>query len=134
MDARFEEWIREHYPTSELARNQCSIATREMLKQFPELLRVRGWYGWTQHWWLKTANGEVVDPTAMQFSQPIDLSFYREFREGIDAEMIGKCPDCGEELWDKDPETLEPIVYSCMKGFCSKECEHRYMAYINSGS
>lgn len=97
-----------------------------MVLVFPELKRVRGWYGGIEHWWCKLGD-EIIDPTAAQFRPGGE---YKEFREGIDAEQIGKCMNCGMEIWDKDPETLESIEYYGTS-ICSKECENSFMASLN---
>lgn len=83
-------------------------ATLEMQQEFPELIRVRGHYidcllGDRPHWWLKTKDGEIVDPTASQFN-PGD---YEEFDES--NPITGKCLNCGDYCYNH-------------KCFCSSEC------------
>jgi hypothetical protein len=108
-DPRYEAWIKEHYPTPDSARNMCTTASREMTEAFPELIRVRGWFGWVEHWWCKTASGEIVDPTRHQWPDIAGRSTYREFVDGIDPEPVGKCMNCGEYCWPFLNEEGEPV-------------------------
>lgn len=84
---------------------RCASATAAMVAEFPELLRVRGHYQNHPHWWCKTSDGRVVDPTAAQFYPG---GTYVEYH-GPDP--YGKCMNCGEYVWTKD-----------FSGMCSKEC------------
>lgn len=102
----YNEWIEQNYPTPESARNQCAWATQRMVEAFPELIRTRGWYGWSEHWWCKTADGTIVDPTAKQFRPG---GTYKEFREGVDPEPLGKCMNCGDYCWPFLNEEGEPV-------------------------
>lgn len=101
------QWIHFYPPNpsdADAVRGSCAEATAEMVRLFPELIRVRGHYGRTEHWWCKTATGEIVDPTAAQFGvsegtpDPIGRR-YVEHREGIDPEPLGKCLNCGSYVW-----------------------------------
>lgn len=124
----YGEWIDQNYPTQDSARNRCAGATLAMIQEFPELTRVRGWYGWSEHWWCKTATGEIVDPTAKQF---LPGGTYREFRDGIDPEPLGKCMNCGDYCWpfvDKEGDPVGEKVPGAIKQknvggcHCSEEC------------
>lgn len=96
----YHQWIREKYPTPQSAKLQCDEATRAMIEEFPELLRVRGhvMVGVDRrgHWWCVDSGGQVVDPTAHQWASPI--VFYDAFEEG-DEEPHGKCLHCGDLLF-----------------------------------
>lgn len=79
----------------------CKEVTEAMVKEFPELHRVRGHYhcwiwGKREHWWLTTSDGVVIDPTAAQFPSRGE-GRYVEF-DG--PEPTGKCPNCGEYCYD----------------------------------
>jgi hypothetical protein len=102
-----------------------------MVEAFPELIRMRGWWGWIEHWWCKTPDGTIVDPTRHQW--PLDRdAVYKEFRDGVDPEPLGKCMNCGDYCWPYLDEEGEPVgkdvlgaikqthVGSC---HCSKSCE-----------
>jgi hypothetical protein len=128
MKPEYQEWIQAHYPTRFDAFCRCQEASEKMQKAFPELIRVRGWAAGhemkgprqgTEHWWCKTAEGEVVDPTAAQFLW--SQVYYREHQEGIDPEPIGKCMWCGGYCWPKDPDSGEPIP-GVTNSSCSQEC------------
>lgn len=107
---------------------ECRAAALEMQEAFPELLMCRGHvetpWGRRAHWWLKTAGGQVVDPTASQF--PYVFS-YHELQLGDDI-RVGTCMNCGEPIWrtvkslDKAPDP------ECM---CSDECGVEFNAHLN---
>lgn len=120
--ARFE------YP--EFTLGKCEEAVTEMKAAFPELEVVRGHalcpppWNVRGHWWLKTKDGTIVDPTAAQFTAGIFS--YEEWHEGDPVEL-GICRDCGEPIWG-DPKTFEGST-----DFCDEACANRYMAYLNRG-
>jgi hypothetical protein len=132
-DARHVEWISRHQLELQYLRGACLSSCREMLRQFPELKLVRGHVATRAemvyranedceyldpgngHWWLETAGGEIVDPTAAQFecSNP----FYLAFDESLAHELpTGKCPNCGFYAYNG-------------KDFCSDDCAREYAAY-----
>lgn len=108
----YRAWIDFHYPTLESARHSCQAATEKMVKEFTELTRVRGWVNGRPHWWCKAPDDSIVDPTALQFGD--SALDYKEFREGIDQEPIGKCMSCGDFCWVSHEGAT---TYAC-----SKEC------------
>jgi len=124
MENHYFAWIQQNYPNTEMAKNQCDKATTAMMKEFPELTRVRGHVidGFAhkhEHWWLATQDGSIVDPTAIQFSgilgyQPLDES---------QPQPIGKCRECGDYVYP-NPEG--------MTEFCSNKCSKAYMSYLNN--
>lgn len=122
MEERYSAWITSHV-TPETAYGGCAEITLAMQSAFPELHRVRGHYddaiwGLRDHWWLETQDGEIVDPTAMQF--PTKGS--GEYIEWDDSrpEPTGKCPNCGGECYEH-------------KSVCSEECWTDYRAYLMGG-
>lgn len=67
MNLNHTKWIKENPSEPHI----CYKVTREMLRAFPELWRVHGYYycwilGKRKHWWLTDGN-VVIDPTASQF-------------------------------------------------------------------
>ena len=94
-----------------------------MVKQFPELTIVKGHvedlqWGRRSHIWLKTAEGEIVDPTVAQFPSVME---YEEWEPG-DEVRVGKCMECGEEIW-RSVQTLDVEDPGCRRPyFCSEEC------------
>lgn len=98
-----------------------------MLSEFPELILVAGHiydarYGKQAHWWLKTVDGDIIDPTASQF--PL-ISHYEEWKPG-DEVRVGKCMNCGITIWRKVTSLNGPI-YSC----CSDECGQQVLTDLN---
>lgn len=96
----------------------CREITQKMSKAFPELKRVRGHYyclvwGERQHWWLRTPEGKVVDPTAAQFPSK-GCGEYVEWIEG-ESEPSGKCLNCGDLFYNGG-------------NFCSIACERAALA------
>jgi hypothetical protein len=115
---KYQSWIKCNYPTVDSARWNCSTATKKMVTVFPELTRVRGWYGGIEHWWCKTSEGKVVDPTVHQFAHKRE---YKEFREGVDPEPIGKCMICSAYCW----EGKSPSSCAC-SSYCQEELQRDY--------
>lgn len=124
MLKKYTDWIAKHVPDAATATRQCSSVSRKMLEAFPELVRVRGHYhcpytGEHPHWWLKTADGEVIDPTQQQFQSDFGEQFparYVEIDESL-PQPTGKCPNCGGYCYDN-------------KFCCSDVCSVEYMAYV----
>lgn len=117
---KYKDWIDKNV---EVPQNNCQSYSSDMAEAFPELIRVRGYYdelirGKTPHWWLKTKDGLIVDPTQSQFCGPNIPFFYEEIDESI-PQPTGMCPNCGEYCYN------ESYV-------CSPRCEKEYIDYINS--
>ncbi len=113
LSEQYKAWISEHVEGD--GYGQCRQATEDMAKEFPELKRVRGHYfdslwGKREHWWLVDPEGNIVDPTAMQFPTK-GTNRYVPWREG-DPEPIGQCYNCGDYVFNKD-----------YNGACSEDCE-----------
>ena len=120
---KYSTWINDHVKEYEDAYGKCKEICELMLKEFSELTLVRGHYycavwGSREHWWLKTSDDKIVDPTKIQFPS-LGNGEYVEWDES-EPEPTGKCPNCGEYCFNGDQ-------------VCSKNCEIAYMAYINSG-
>lgn len=111
----YNEWIMDNVDENPV--NQCERLTLLMRESFPELIRVRGHVldGEKKypHWWLKTENGDIVDPTAHQFCFVFD---YEEWDEARD-EPTGKCPNCGEYSFKS-------------KYFCSDSCREEFSEWM----
>ena len=92
--AQYLEWIA-NYPDS--IHRRCVQVTEAMQAQFPELIICRGLVTIEencreyQHQWLRTVDGEVVDPTAQQWLGIIE---YEEITDP-QQEPVGKCMWCG---------------------------------------
>lgn len=112
-------WIAERYSTRDKAYCRCDSATAAMVDAFPELRRVRGYYAtFTEHWWCEDAEGNIVDPTAAQFS---GQGSYQELTDEEVEQHVpsGVCMDCGD-----------PVYRGAT--FCSESCERATRAYLNS--
>lgn len=115
----YDNWIRSYEqeiggPARTYAK--CAEATQAMAERFPELMRVPGHvetsWGRRAHWWCKTPDGDIVDPTARQF--PGGVFEYDEFKEG-DPVRLGRCMNCGYEIW----APADKGVCNCI---CSPAC------------
>jgi hypothetical protein len=123
MPDAYDAWIEAHVPDFSAAYGKCASVTEHMAAAFPELRRVRGHYydfGWGEraHWWLVTADGRIVDPTAKQFPSR-GQGHYEEWREGMPLQT-GICMDCGDPVYDGAT-------------FCSPECEAATCRYLGIG-
>ena len=112
----YDSWISNH--KGNMGAGMCQSRSKEMQKVFPELILCRGYYtspidGMPAHWWLKTPDGTVVDPTVGQFKMG-KQGCYEEYNEDDHGPLpIGKCMNCGDLVYAGAPATC------C----CSKECE-----------
>lgn len=66
----YKHWIDTTVPNT--CTNLCIDYQKLMLQVFPELLPVNGIYydhikGTSRHWWCKTKDNIIIDPTAKQF-------------------------------------------------------------------
>jgi hypothetical protein len=124
MDPKYADWIRDYVEVRKgNVRQMCESATAAMVKAFPELERVPGSIRFDdsegiEHWWCETAEGEVVDPTASQFSER-SLSYVR-WQPGMEV-RVGRCMQCGWDIYDR-PEKLDGPIQS----ICNKECEEAF--------
>ena len=126
-----DEWIEaylERHHGKVLGR--CKEACQEMAKAFPDLRIARGHvycvWGQRGHWWLVDRDGAVVDPTASQFPGIFE---YDEWEPGKEV-RVGKCMECGEEIW-RSVQTLDehPGVVS----FCDENCYAAFAAATMGG-
>lgn len=95
MQSKYQAWVVENVTETF---GKCKEITHAMVKAFPKLTRVRGFYmcadwGKRAHWWLVDAEGKVVDPTADQFPSQ-GTSEYAQWIEGSE-EPTDKCMNCG---------------------------------------
>lgn len=119
--SQYAEWIAQH--VVEDGTGQCAEVTKQMAAAFPELTRVRGHYycdrwGERTHWWLVTADGTIVDPTAQQFPSK-GTGTYVPWVEG-EEEPTGTCLNCGQPAYRQ-------------RNFCSDACDAVTTAEFNRG-
>lgn len=136
MKSEWQAWIdaeTARHPSG-FVRGLCGIISARMADAFPDLKRVAGFAYWTapngrqvrdQHWWcVVMATGEIIDPTASQFTgavryEELDLD-NEEHRARIPT---GVCMDCGADVYNHDT-------------FCDEDCENatrRYMGLPPAG-
>ena len=128
MKVKYDAWIKDYLSRFEHPAHclgKCEAAVEEMKKAFPELRVVKGHaytaWGKRAHWWFESPEKKVVDPTAAQFSLIFE---YEEYEEGAEV-RLGKCANCGDEIWGP-PEKGQQMM-------CSPECHNAYAAYLNGG-
>ena len=127
MKPEYAAWIQANCPGTQAG--LCQSRSREMQKAFPELILCRGYYsspvdGTPSHWWLKTKEGEIVDPTARQFVMGT-MGSYEEYDPKVHGELpIGKCMNCGSEVF----ESTNPPS-SCM---CSEAYAASFDSYLKT--
>lgn len=114
MIAKYKTWIAKNVIEKN---NKCVEVTKAMQEVFPELQRVRGHYhccfdGKRPHWWLKTINNEIVDPTAEQFKS-YPMGGYEEHDESL-GEPTGRCMECGDMCFG----TYTFCRQDCCDSFC----------------
>lgn len=102
----------------------CMKASKAMAKEFPELTVVRGFVRSFdgephQHWWCKTEDGKIVDPTRQQFLAIEPITYQEVSDEDIHKSYHGRCPNCGEYFASEDYRTC-----------CSDQCDQDYISWI----
>lgn len=119
------ETKRREYPNDptdrQVLRARCSEFTKLFVEKFPHLKRVSGFYGEydpegvglnEEHWWCVDTDGSIVDPTVKQFTYV--QSIYTEYNEDLHQVRLGRCMNCGEDIFGKISEG-----HKCI---CSDEC------------
>lgn len=127
MSQTYADWIESYVAAqpNRFVRGKCDEATKAMVEAFPELRRAGGFvycdWGRDQHWWCVAPSGEIVDPTAEQFSSIFE---YEELDlndpEAVKRIPTGVCADCGGPVYEG-------------KYFCGTACESATIAYLNGG-
>lgn len=127
MKDHYRAWI-DAWLEENRAYGGCIEASILMAECFPELEVVKGHvycdWGKRGHWWLVTPDGEIVDPTVSQFGVVFE---YEPWKPG-DEVRVGKCMNCGDEIWEV-VDRLEDIKEKCI---CSKQCHEAFQAYLES--
>lgn len=99
----YQKYIANLKLTYSTAFGYCKPVCQEMNKVFPELKLVRGHYydaswGERMHWWLVDPDGNIIDPTAIQFPSK-GKGVYIPWDES-QPEPTGKCRQCGEYTYN----------------------------------
>lgn len=123
------EYIQLHHSTYAQCYGQCQTAVTAMHKAFPELRIAKGHvytsWGMRAHWWLVNKDDEIIDPTARQFPA---LFGYEEWKPG-DELRVGKCVNCGEEIY-RAVQSLDDVK---QESICSATCHAAYSKYLEGG-
>lgn len=105
-----------------LCQGNCHIA-KDFAEEFD--LEVReGFCNGTEHFWCVDKEGRIIDPTAEQFHGPRE---YRELDPEKDEIQVGRCPNCGWEIYATKNQALRGEVRT---DICSEECAESYTTYI----
>lgn len=127
--SKYDTWIEKNY-NKESSYGQCKTACELMKNEFPELTITNGFvvdalWGEREHWWLKTYDESVVDPTKAQFSCILE---YVEIDDSHPARIYerGTCANCGEHYYVGKDNWDDRTV-------CSRRCWTAYASYLNSG-
>ena len=103
-------------------RGKCKEMSEALVRTDPTLTLVRGYYhcpfwGEQAHWWVRTADGTIIDPTAKQFPSR-GIGEYSEFTGMLE------CSECGNEMKEEDADIEGRYA------FCSYECHGRFVGVI----
>lgn len=128
MTVEHRQWISAWLSTNN-PYGRCAKAVQEMHAAFPDLTIVKGHaetdWGRRAHWWLATATGEVVDPTARQFGAVFG---YDPWKPGDEAQ-VGTCMNCGDEIWKPIYTLDEEPKSECI---CSERCHTAFTTHLNN--
>jgi hypothetical protein len=103
-----------------LYRGKCKEFCEEAIANDPTLTLVRGHYFcpfWGQdepHWWTVRSNGEIYDPTRLQFPSKGN-GIYTPF------DGICECANCGKEVLEEDAK------FDGNYAFCSYRCNGEFV-------
>jgi len=124
MILKYQTWIKKNYPDRVSAYGQCKEATEKMVSEFPELKRksgqifVLGYDYDVLHWWCEDPEGNIVDPTIIQYSGGgYAVTGYEEYPEDHVARHNerAKCMECGQYFYRVDEvKKFSP----CCSDFC----------------
>lgn len=101
-----------------MLRGKCKEYVDKLCLENPELIKVRGYYydygSIEQHWWVKDKEGNIIDPTKLQFLSEGN-GVYEEFDGTVE------CSECSKEMKEED------AIISGKYAFCSTKCNLRFV-------
>ena len=74
----YGNWIETNYPDKESCVNKCNEAVSAMTEYFSDLTVQVGRANGVYHCWCKCAEGNIVDPTSLQFEGEINYVLIAE--------------------------------------------------------
>lgn len=104
-------------------RGKCKEMCEEILLKNPSLRIVRGhyycpiWNTEEPHWWLEDKDGNITDPTKLQFGSK-GLGTYTEFDGNV------SCSECNKKMKEEEATFESNYV------FCSTKC---HMIFVGLG-
>lgn len=119
---KYEKWIKENVDLKDNGYGKCQEVTTEMVKEFPELQQIRGFYycplwGERMHWWcINEEFSLLIDPTAEQFPSRGSGVYDSVDEDDPGSIPTGKCPNCGGFCYNGN---------YC----CSENCYEEYARY-----
>jgi hypothetical protein len=114
-----------------LLKGKCYGWTAKFAEKFPQLKQVCGFYGNSEHYWCVDTDGTIVDPTVGQFYDGEgDPNKYRVFDESVDKIYLGKCMNCGFEIYGLKAEG-EQSICKPEAGEKESECSRSLTDYYN---
>lgn len=131
QDPRYEAARRALLRRYGSSHNNCGLFSRELARQFPELRAVAGFYfspggaSHGEHWWLETAAGTIVDPTADQWPSH-GRGRYERYDPARHLVVKGTCPCCGAGLYSR------ASAYPCSRD-CDEELAGEYGTRLSGG-
>ena len=119
--AWIQTWLSKNDPYG-----KCMEAAESMAEAFDDLEVVKGHvhcdWGKRGHWWCADSDGNIFDPTMSQFGAVFE---YEPWISGSEV-RVGKCMNCGNEIWESVQELSEIVT----KSICSDKCEVDFEAYL----
>ncbi len=102
-------------------RGKCKQMCEELVKNDSTLTMVRGYYYeplWSkdeQHWWCEDTDGNIIDPTCLQFPSGGVKEFYTKFDGNVE------CDNCHKQLKEED------AIIDGRYCFCSNKCYGQFV-------
>jgi hypothetical protein len=112
-----------------LLKGKCYSWSQKFVERFPHLTLRTGFYGNREHYWCTEPDGTIVDPTIAQFHDGEgDPRKYRLFDETKDRIYLGKCMNCGQELYGLKAEGRKEVCETNAElgVHCQQELERYY--------
>lgn len=111
-------WQGDNVDIGVMLRGTCGTYVRKFTEMFPELKEQPGFINFQvgienyrpgEHYWCVHEDGRIIDPTLEQFYHARNgyQPFYKPLDEEKDIIQIGKCMNCGSEIYGTMKELKE---------------------------